>query len=423
MELCYLYLGLSLLTKNLGLNYPTMVLVLLLYIVPAFSGRIAESNKRVEAFAGSAAVVLGVSACAFAARQALIGSYPGGGVAAVVAFCGLAFWLGYSIAHADRSHHQVIFRFQIGILFFVIFSGAGNLFPVVAFAILALFALSRARWESALSAGGRVLKAIPLWWLLLGSLAVIVPAFGAIFVISPDVARSVFHSMGSGYSGFVGWFADLAGSDFWHKQLIDWRPSCFFPSQTRTSSAAPLPPTGTATIPPIVTVIVGLAVLLIVLASATFAVMRMRRKTKSRPAAKAAFETLAGRVDLFKGLVAFLRSMVKWLRQVMLFFCKRARITGYSQSPDEAITSMSTLYRNLLRWAAEHAVPRQESQTATEYLRVLCRCFPQEKNDLALITDTYIHARYGRDPTTHGQFDMARQAWQKAKLAMKLRAA
>ncbi len=54
-----------------------------------------------------------------------------------------------------------------------------------------------------------------------------------------------------------------------------------------------------------------------------------------------------------------------------------------------------SIYRKILAWAAAGGHGRKPSQTPQEYLSTLWECLPENREDLTLITDFYIRARYG----------------------------
>ncbi len=422
MELCYLYLGLSLLRNNLGLNELSILFALMLYSVPAVAEVLATDHPRLKAIARPVALLLVLASCLLAVKQIIEATFPVAGMVALMGFCALGYWLGYSIARVEKNHHQVLFRFQMGILFFILFSGASILFPVVVFAILAIFALSRARWESTLEVGGRVLQTIPLWWLLLGSIAVIVPVFLVIVVISPDIARMVFGSIGYGYNSFISWFTYLMSLEFWQKPLIDinWRPSCLegLPENAPKPTPAPTPMPGASEIPTSLLAGIGAVFIIAVLIYLTVAIIKMRRKKKRvRAPVRVSFKVASSKVNFIAEIKAFFRWLIKQIYRLFASL-KKARIMGLNRGSDEVVTSIRSLYRELLRWSAKHAVPRANSQTATEFLTVLGSVYPEQRSELALITDIYLQARYGSSSVTHDQFEFAQKAWQKVKAAV-----
>jgi len=75
------------------------------------------------------------------------------------------------------------------------------------------------------------------------------------------------------------------------------------------------------------------------------------------------------------------------------------------------------LYCFLLDWAASRGLPRKQSQTPLEYLKVLCQKFPGENKEMAFITDVYLQARYGQRPVSDAEVEAVGQAWQKIALS------
>jgi hypothetical protein len=75
------------------------------------------------------------------------------------------------------------------------------------------------------------------------------------------------------------------------------------------------------------------------------------------------------------------------------------------------------LYCRLLDWAAKRDLPRTQSQTPLEYLKVLCQKFPEKDEELAFITNVYLQVRYGQHPVSETEVDAVGQAWQMISLS------
>ncbi len=54
-----------------------------------------------------------------------------------------------------------------------------------------------------------------------------------------------------------------------------------------------------------------------------------------------------------------------------------------------------SIYRQILAWAEAGGHGRKRSETPLEYLETLWECLPENREDLTLITDRYVRARYG----------------------------
>jgi hypothetical protein len=133
----------------------------------------------------------------------------------------------------------------------------------------------------------------------------------------------------------------------------------------------------------------------------------LRRKFPGRAGAE--FETMPGafRADL----LGWLRSIVRKLFGIRLPF-QLGKKSG-SIIPEAA--SVRELYRRFLRWAADSGYPRRISQTPNEYFCTLADLLPEARQELALITQHYVSARYSTLPQTKSELNQLRQSWHRVK--------
>ncbi len=78
--------------------------------------------------------------------------------------------------------------------------------------------------------------------------------------------------------------------------------------------------------------------------------------------------------------------------------------------------SIRNIYLNLCQLAAARGYPRPAVFTPYEYLSLLYRAFPgAEREDIQHITDAYVRMRYGEMPSSWGELQAIRQAWQRVR--------
>jgi hypothetical protein len=133
----------------------------------------------------------------------------------------------------------------------------------------------------------------------------------------------------------------------------------------------------------------------------------LRRKLASMAGAE--FEPLPG---AFKAdFLSFLKHLFARLRKLRLPFRLRRKETAFLPE----VASVRQIYRQLLRWAAAGGYPRQISQTPNEYCYTLVGLLPEAREDLDLVTQQYIRARYGAWLSTGDEINALKQAWYRVK--------
>ncbi len=79
---------------------------------------------------------------------------------------------------------------------------------------------------------------------------------------------------------------------------------------------------------------------------------------------------------------------------------------------DETRRTIREVYQALLASAQDRGVWRHRSSTPVEFRKELERLWPENGDQLTLITDGYVPARYAVQPPTMEQADRVRRAWE-----------
>jgi hypothetical protein len=143
-----------------------------------------------------------------------------------------------------------------------------------------------------------------------------------------------------------------------------------------------------------------------------------RAKRRSELIQGIAFERDSVPVSLLELLTALPWKIGRMLRRLFLLIrtmrfasCLRPKTKG------EILSTPRALYRALLQWTTKRGIARSEWQTPLEYLKIISRRFPEMERELALITEVYIQARYGRLPPRREEFEEAIMAWWRVRAA------
>jgi hypothetical protein len=81
------------------------------------------------------------------------------------------------------------------------------------------------------------------------------------------------------------------------------------------------------------------------------------------------------------------------------------------------ISSIRTIYRRMLDWAASAGCVRNAAQTPHEFLKVLEQWLPEVGQDFAVITNHYVLVRYGDYLPSHGTLEQLKTTWEKLRQA------
>ena len=120
-------------------------------------------------------------------------------------------------------------------------------------------------------------------------------------------------------------------------------------------------------------------------------------------------------LHLFKGLFLLASRFFRFLFQP---FRHKRRIQAVSPE----ISSIRTIYRRMMAWAASAGCPRNVAQTPHEYLNALAQWLPEAGQDFAFITNHYVLVRYGDCLPSHGTLDQVKTTWEKLRHVKPIRA-
>jgi len=416
MELSYLYLGLALLRKGLGLSHLAISLIMALYLLSPVLKKLAANLptmcRRSSLVPATLAMTIASAVTLMAVWQVLRAGYPIFGLFLQIGFLGLAWWLGNSLAWDELSYNRISVRFQVGITVLLVFAGARKLTPVIIFSIMALFALALSRWESSVMDSRGVLRPVSYRHLIAGSIAILLPCALMFLLLSPEVARAI-----------VSWLSMVAakiGKFFQRETVLPASPPRSFDLFAGCQPAAekaplarqePLPPEASSEISPILIWLFAFALFLALLIVIHLTIRKIRARSQTRHVPPTEIAIKAIWVNILRELAEFLRRIGTWLRYFLWSLLDRWRSRLVS-ARQEAPVSPRALYRLLLRWAAGRGLPRLPSQTAGEYLNILSQRFPRESRELQLITGVYVQARYSPRAVTSEDFEAAFRAWQ-----------
>jgi hypothetical protein len=133
----------------------------------------------------------------------------------------------------------------------------------------------------------------------------------------------------------------------------------------------------------------------------------LRRKLAGMAGAE--YEPLPG---AFKAdLLSLLKRIILKLLRLKLPFWLKKREGAF---PPET-TSVRQIYRQFLRWAASAGYPRYISQTPQEYCYTLVDLVPEAIEDIDMVTQQYVKARYGARLSTKNELNELSQAWRRVK--------
>lgn len=152
-------------------------------------------------------------------------------------------------------------------------------------------------------------------------------------------------------------------------------------------------------------VLIGAVILAILLVF--WAVRRqMRRRAADRQMTR---ESLWSSANLMDDLAAMLKGGLRKLRDGagnLHLFAERYRLFSIRQ-----------IYASLNLLAAERGAPREAAQTPHEYIQTLKSAWPEQTEELGLLTESYVQAHYGQRSDTADALRQAREAWDKLRAA------
>ena len=117
--------------------------------------------------------------------------------------------------------------------------------------------------------------------------------------------------------------------------------------------------------------------------------------------------------DLFALLKGLLLLAARFFRFVFRPFRRKRKMKAVAPE----ISSIRTVYRRMLEWAASAGCPRNASQTPHEYLKVLVQWIPEVGREFSVITDHYALVRYGDCLPSHDTLDQIKATWERLRQA------
>jgi hypothetical protein len=79
------------------------------------------------------------------------------------------------------------------------------------------------------------------------------------------------------------------------------------------------------------------------------------------------------------------------------------------------ISSIRTIYRRMLDWAATLGCPRDVTLTPLEYLKVLSDRIPEAGHEVSIITHQYVLVRYGDHQPTRDTLRQVKATWERLR--------
>lgn len=431
MELCGLYIALALVRKSFNPGVLPLLLTMALYSLSLLSrvmiARTPRAARKIQVLS-VALGMMGVSVVTLLAIEKVLASDSGLSgpglfwIGLQVVFCGLSWGLGSTLIREEIEHRYFAFRFQAGLLFILFLGGIeGTPFvPIVLFFVLASVALALARWQDSLAKGRILLRPFPPGLLALSIVSLVLSGLLIVFILSPEVARSIWQGLAVLGRTILLLFSYLpppqAGKPTDFHFSCTWRPKAP-PKEGVTVRTIPADG-GPMETPSLVIWAVLIGIFIGVLAAMILMVRKIKakRSTSSGPALE--FEMRRLPMKILGGLASGIGRFRRWARRFWI-----SLLAKMTRSPkpaeNEGGKSVRELYRSLLRWADQRGAPRTLSDTPLEYLRQLCQRFPEGEKDLAEITNAYIQARYGLVQRDGLDPKLARLAWQRIKSSKK----
>ena len=77
--------------------------------------------------------------------------------------------------------------------------------------------------------------------------------------------------------------------------------------------------------------------------------------------------------------------------------------------------SARQVYHHFLRWTGAGGYPRQVFQTPYEYLTSMVKLLPEAQEDLAIITEQYVAARYSSSLPGGDELNRMKQSWHRVR--------
>lgn len=323
---------------------------------------------------------------------------------------GAILWVaGMRLGWLEVRFPVVLGEFQFGLIMLLVVLFVGRQLSVdlpagvimgIAFVVLGLLGLGLAR--SGVGGGG---LSRGRWWLFLGAgvLAIVVVGLVVAALVTPDALRAVgrgflwlWHQIDKLIAVVGGWFPEKSVS-------ISDGPEWSAPGVAQEDTV------GGGVLPESVLRVVRIAftVFVIVMASLTTYLLTTRAVGWVRRRAKG-----SGSIKVERLHGAFGADVRAWLSRWWDRIAQRVLWLRRSREgdPTEA-TSVRDLYRHLLRWAAGRGCSRDAAQTPFEFQTVLVECCPEGQGEIDILTQAYVHTRYGPRVRRTDDIQALRAAW------------
>jgi hypothetical protein len=106
-----------------------------------------------------------------------------------------------------------------------------------------------------------------------------------------------------------------------------------------------------------------------------------------------------------------------WRRNLESLAGRLGELLGFKKARRTlAAARIRRIYASLMELSESLDHPRPASRTPLEFFPVLVQLFPDEKQDLRMITEAYLRVRYGELPETIEDLDELEKAWRKVFL-------
>ena len=138
----------------------------------------------------------------------------------------------------------------------------------------------------------------------------------------------------------------------------------------------------------------------------------LKNSVQPEPASIIDVEVIGVRGGLFSRMPLLLRKLLRALCRLPHLLTNRI-MAFFHRRKDESPIPPRALFRAMLQWSARRGVPMSRYLTPNEHLDAMKIRFPQNHDDLAVITELYNKDRYGRSPTNPSEFADAVTAWQR----------
>ncbi len=183
-------------------------------------------------------------------------------------------------------------------------------------------------------------------------------------------------------------------------QLVAWPPPSSEPAETGNQRL----------ILGILQVVISVAIPAVMIALVVLLTWRRLRKGRSEQQGEEARESLLSARAVALNLQAMLQSGLDRLGELAGLVSRFGAGSRFL-----AAVSIRRIYANLVRLATEAGYPRTQAETPYEYLPTVCRALPGSEEDVLVITEAYVNARYGLVPDTTEELQRIWDCWERVR--------